>query len=155
MCITSGHWTTLVDFLPFNYDGEIDGTKFQHEDEVFNEHFMDSATQTNDSIFTSEISVFAIIWNFFHSLLLAYVLFRLNIINGAGILVGLTGTRMAEASGHHFCRLEDDIYYFLYVICALCSLAFVPPIIHQFYKFISRQFWDAVDHAAEIKITEV
>ncbi len=149
----AGHWTRLSDFLPFTEDGMKDGTKFQHIDEIFNIHSMD-VVKDDEPIFTSEISVISIFWNFLHSLVLVYIMFRMNVLNGAAAIASMSSIRMVDASNTHFCRLENDVYYWLYAICALCTLAFIPAILFKFYNFIANQFWKAVDVAADKRLTE-
>lgn len=148
-----GHWTTLTDLQRFTYDGNSDGTTFQHQSEIFNKHAMD-VEEINESFFKTEVSVITLVWNFLHSFILAYMMFRLNIINGAGLVTGLSAARIVEASIHHYCKLEDEVYYILYVICAMCTLAFIPPVIMKFYNFLTKQFYDAVDVMTERRLAE-
>lgn len=143
----------MSDFLPFTEDGLKDGTKFQHIDEIINLHSMD-VVKEDESLFTSEISVVSIMWNFVHSLVLVYIMFRMNILNGAAAFASLSSIRMVEGYQNHYCRLEDDVYLWIYAIFSLCLLAFVPAIIYKVYSFITGQFWSAVDLAADKRLAE-
>jgi len=139
--------------LPFTEDGHKDGTKFQHLEEIFNVHSMDMP-ETEQPIFTSEVSVVSIIWNFLHSLVLIYIMFRMNIIHGTAAIASMSSLRMVEASENHYCRLENDVYYWIYAIFGLCCLAFIPAIVYKIYNFVVGQFWSAVDVAADKRLAE-
>lgn len=135
-------------------DGNEDETTYQHMAEVFNDAFSPEKVEEEESVFTTEISVITMFWNFVHSAVLVFILFRMNVMAGAMAVTGAHHFQLAEALDNHSCRLTEDIYYLLYTIIALTATAIIPPILAKFSAFLKKQFRSAVSVEAERIVAE-
>lgn len=149
-------WTTLTDYLPFVDGQAADVTSFKHRDEIFDSHAMDEYKVVEDSFLTTDISLVSVGWNFVHTIIIAYVLFKLNVIGSTAAVATIAAARLhpAAALDSHLCRMEDDLYYLLYAILVLCALAFIPPLIFKLYRFLTDLFWESVDVQAARRVAE-
>lgn len=81
--------------------------------------------EKDDCIFTTEVSVVSIAWNFLHTLVLFFIMIRINIFRGAAAVASLFSISLVDAVENHYCRLENNVYYciMLYLNC-VCQLLF-------------------------------
>lgn len=149
----------MDDYLPFTSDGteNPNDVKFIHHAEIFNgnalelshDHLLYKPAENSfwwqlfsDFIDLSQTLALMYLWY------RIYIKFRIPTPPIAPIELPV-----AEASSTHYCKINDDLYTLLYIIIFLCLISYVPKVVFKCYRFIKRQFNDAVDTAAEIKVS--